>query len=73
MNSLFTEITGVVLVGGKSLHMGQDKPFLLIDGLPAIERVMTTRRAGGLRTAPKRRCKAKSHRQSRWFTKNRNY
>jgi len=40
MNSLFTEITGVVLVGGKSLRMGQDRPFLLIDGLPAIERII---------------------------------
>lgn len=38
MSSRFPEITGVILVGGKSRRMGQDKAFLEIDGLPLIER-----------------------------------
>lgn len=40
MNGLFNSITGVILVGGKSRRMGQDKAFLLVEGLPVIERVI---------------------------------
>jgi molybdenum cofactor guanylyltransferase len=41
MISLFNNITGVILVGGKSRRMGQDKAFLVIEGLPVIERIIT--------------------------------
>lgn len=40
MNSRFSNITGVILVGGKSRRIGRDKAFLLIDGLAAVERVI---------------------------------
>jgi molybdenum cofactor guanylyltransferase len=35
-----TEITGVILVGGKSRRMGVDKAFLEIEGTPLFERVL---------------------------------
>lgn len=34
-----TDLTGIILSGGKSLRMGQDKPFLEIDGIPIIQRI----------------------------------
>jgi molybdenum cofactor guanylyltransferase len=34
------DITGVILVGGKSRRMGQDKAFLMLDGQPLIERLL---------------------------------
>lgn len=34
------DITGVILVGGKSLRMGRDKAFLEIAGKPLFERVL---------------------------------
>jgi molybdopterin-guanine dinucleotide biosynthesis protein A len=40
VNSRFNNITAVILVGGKSLRMGQDKEFLMIEGLPVIERII---------------------------------
>lgn len=42
MNGLFNDITAVILVGGKSLRMGQDKAFLPVEGLPVIERIIQT-------------------------------
>ena len=33
-------MTGVILSGGKSLRMGQDKAFIEIAGLPMIERIL---------------------------------
>ncbi|SJZ92771.1 molybdenum cofactor guanylyltransferase [Trichlorobacter thiogenes] len=42
MISQCNDITGVILVGGKSRRMGQDKAFLLIEGLPVIERIIRT-------------------------------
>lgn len=38
--AMFTNITGVILVGGKSRRMGQDKAFLKIDGTPIFERIL---------------------------------
>lgn len=35
-----TEVTGVILVGGKSRRMGVDKAFLEIEGTPMFERVL---------------------------------
>jgi molybdopterin-guanine dinucleotide biosynthesis protein A len=35
-----TDITGVILVGGKSRRMGQDKAFLELDGKPLVERLL---------------------------------
>ena len=37
---LAQDITGVILVGGKSRRMGRDKAFLDIDGRPLFERVL---------------------------------
>ena len=37
---LFSDTTGVILVGGKSRRMGVDKAFLEIDGRPLFERVL---------------------------------
>lgn len=34
------DITGVILVGGKSRRMGKDKAFLKVDGKPLFERVL---------------------------------
>jgi len=42
MSSRFPAITAVMLVGGKSRRMGQDKAFLEVDGLPLIERLIQT-------------------------------
>ena len=36
-----TDITGVILVGGKSRRMGTDKAFLEIEGKPLFERVLS--------------------------------
>jgi molybdopterin-guanine dinucleotide biosynthesis protein A len=33
-------ITGVILSGGKSLRMGEDKAFIRIEGTPIIERIL---------------------------------
>ncbi|NJD39529.1 MAG: molybdenum cofactor guanylyltransferase [Geobacter sp.] len=42
MSNRFHDITGVILVGGKSRRMGQDKAFLEIDGQPLAERIIQT-------------------------------
>lgn len=34
------DITGLILVGGKSRRMGKDKAFLLVDGKPLFERIL---------------------------------
>jgi molybdopterin-guanine dinucleotide biosynthesis protein A len=34
-------ITGIILSGGRSLRMGQNKAFIQIEGLPIIERIST--------------------------------
>jgi molybdopterin-guanine dinucleotide biosynthesis protein A len=36
----FHSVTGIILAGGKSRRMGQDKAFLPIDGHPLVERVI---------------------------------
>jgi len=33
--------TGIILSGGKSTRMGQDKAFLLVDGVPLIHRILS--------------------------------
>jgi len=38
------EITGIILVGGKSRRMGQDKTFLEIDGISLFDRVLAALR-----------------------------
>ena len=35
------QMTGVILSGGKSLRMGEDKAFLKIEGVPIIRRIST--------------------------------
>lgn len=39
MNNL-NSVTGIILAGGKSRRMGHDKAFLIIDGVPLVERVI---------------------------------
>ena len=39
-NERFEDITGVILVGGKSRRMGRDKAFLPWDGAPLFEKVL---------------------------------
>lgn len=39
-DGLLYDITGVILVGGKSRRMGQDKAFLDLGGVPLFERVL---------------------------------
>ena len=41
----FNDITGLILVGGKSRRMGRDKAFLEVEGNPIIERVLEVFRA----------------------------
>lgn len=50
MESREQEVTGVILVGGKSRRMGTDKAFLEIDGVPLIDRVMQVFRETFVRT-----------------------
>jgi molybdenum cofactor guanylyltransferase len=38
--SLENDITGIILVGGKSRRMGRDKAFLKVSGVPIFERVL---------------------------------
>lgn len=40
MNNRFSDITGVILVGGKSRRMGQNKAFLEIGGQPLVRRII---------------------------------
>ena len=36
---LYRDVTGVILAGGKSRRMGNNKAFLKVGGIPLIERV----------------------------------
>lgn len=38
---MIDDVTGIILVGGKSTRLGRDKAFLEIDGAPLFERVLT--------------------------------
>ena len=38
--NLTQNVTGVILVGGKSRRMGKDKAFLEVDGVPIFDRVL---------------------------------
>jgi molybdopterin-guanine dinucleotide biosynthesis protein A len=40
MSTLANDITGIILVGGKSRRMGRDKAFLKVEGVPIFERVL---------------------------------
>lgn len=40
-NVTLTDVTGVILVGGKSRRMGRDKAFLELDGKPLVERLLS--------------------------------
>ena len=37
---MYNDITGIILAGGKSTRMGENKSFLILDGLTVIERVV---------------------------------
>ena len=44
MKDKFHDITGVILVGGKSRRMGKDKAFLKVEGIPFFERILNVLR-----------------------------
>ncbi len=37
--SINSNITGIILSGGKSIRMGENKPFIKIEGIPIINRI----------------------------------
>jgi molybdenum cofactor guanylyltransferase len=39
-NQLLADLTGIILVGGKSRRMGRDKAFITWDGAPLFEKVL---------------------------------
>jgi molybdopterin-guanine dinucleotide biosynthesis protein A len=39
---LIRDVTGVILAGGKSTRFGKNKSFIRVDGIPLIERVVTS-------------------------------